>query len=125
MRLVPRERLMIKQQLEPDRIDEAQELAIYIGPIASANRVMKSAELRDTIAKKEGVIAFEMEAAGACEELPSCIVVKGICDYAGSHKNKKWQDFAAATASSVVKALLERLIQEDKASGKVVHVRRL
>ena len=42
-------------------------------------------------------------------------MVKGVCDYADSHKNKKWQDFAAATAASVVKALLERYIKTDSA----------
>lgn len=112
--LVPRERLEMKRQLEPDNIDEAQEPAIYVGPIASGDTVMKSGEDRDRIARKEGVIAFEMEAAGVWEELPCCIVVKGVCDYADSHKNKKWQNFAAATASSVTKVLLERLIREDK-----------
>jgi nucleoside phosphorylase len=43
-------------------------------------------------------------------------VVKAVCDYADSHKNKLWQDFAAATAAtaaSVTKALLERYIQRE------------
>jgi nucleoside phosphorylase len=53
-----------------------------------------------------------MESAGLWEDLP-CIVVKGVCDYADSHKNKEWQDFAAATSASVVKALLERYIITD------------
>ncbi|EJT69955.1 hypothetical protein GGTG_12132 [Gaeumannomyces tritici R3-111a-1] len=48
-----------------------------------------------------------MEGAGAWKEVP-CIVVKGICDYADSHKNKEWQDFAAATAASVAAAILDR-----------------
>ena len=112
--LVPRERLEMKRQLEPDNVDEAQEPAIYVGPIASGDTVIKSGEDRDRIARKEGVIAFEMEAAGVWEELPCCIIVKGVCDYADSHKSKKWQNFAAATASSVTKVLLERLIREDK-----------
>jgi hypothetical protein len=24
------------------------------------------------------------------------VVVRGVCDYADSHKNKKWQEYAAA-----------------------------
>jgi nucleoside phosphorylase len=65
---------------------------------------MKSAEERDRIAKIDDIIAFEIEAGGVWEEVP-CIIVKGVCDYADSHKNKKWQDFAAATAAAVMKAL--------------------
>ncbi|KAK3935913.1 nucleoside phosphorylase domain-containing protein, partial [Diplogelasinospora grovesii] len=111
--LVVRERLETKQQLERDKSDEAQEPAIYAGIVATADTVMKSGEDRDRIAMQEGAIAFEMEGAGVWEEVP-CIVVKGVCDYADCHKNKKWQDFAAATAASASKAILERYIRIDK-----------
>jgi nucleoside phosphorylase len=74
---------------------------------------MKSGEDRDMLARREGVIAFEMEGAGIWEEVP-CIVVKGVCDYADCHKSRKWQNFAAATAASTSKAILERYIQIDK-----------
>lgn len=66
---------------------------------------MKPGEHRDQIAKQRNVIAFEMEGAGVWDEVP-CIVVKGVCDYADSHKNKTWQPFAAATAAAVLKAML-------------------
>ena len=116
--LVPRARLEAKRQLERDNSDEAQEPAIYVGPVASGDTVMKSGEDRDRIAKKERIIAFEMEGAGVWEEVP-CIIVKGACDYADCHKNKKWQNFAAATAASASKAILERYIQTDKVAGAV------
>jgi hypothetical protein len=35
-----------------------------------------------------------------------CLVVRGICDYADSHKNKKWQGYAAATAAACAKEVL-------------------
>ncbi|KAK3296654.1 uncharacterized protein B0H64DRAFT_389870 [Chaetomium fimeti] len=79
--------------------------AIHVGAVASGDTVMKSATRRDKIAEKEGIIAFEMEAAGIWEHQP-CLVIKGVCDYADSHKNKKFQDYTAATAASVAKALL-------------------
>ncbi|KAF7556386.1 hypothetical protein G7Z17_g1435 [Cylindrodendrum hubeiense] len=66
-----------------------------------------------SIASDLDVIAFEMEGAGVWEEMP-CIVVKGVCDYADSHKHKGWQDYAAATAASASKAILERYIRPDK-----------
>lgn len=85
---------------------------IFIGRVGSGNTVMKSGEDRDRIASAHNIIAFEMEGAGAWDEVP-CIVVKGICDYADSHKNKAWQDFAAATAAAVTKAILGRYIIRD------------
>jgi nucleoside phosphorylase len=35
-----------------------------------------------------------------------CLVIRGICDYADSHKNKVWQPYAAATAACYAKELL-------------------
>jgi nucleoside phosphorylase len=46
-----------------------------------------------------------MEAAGLMDEF-SCLVIRGICDYADSHKNKRWQPYAAATAAAYMKELL-------------------
>lgn len=89
------------------------ELEIFVGCIGSGDTVMKSGERRDKMAKKHGIIAFEIEGAGAWDGAP-CVVVKGVCDYADSHKNKKWQRFAAATAASVTKVILAGYMQTDK-----------
>jgi hypothetical protein len=35
-----------------------------------------------------------------------CLVIRGICDYADSHKNKIWQPYAAAAAGAYAKELL-------------------
>ncbi|KAF3798540.1 hypothetical protein GCG54_00015244 [Colletotrichum gloeosporioides] len=51
------------------------------------------------------VLCFEMEAAGLMTEFP-CIVIRGISDYADSHKNDDWQYYAAATAAACTKELL-------------------
>ncbi|KAH8890224.1 purine and uridine phosphorylase [Thozetella sp. PMI_491] len=112
--LEARQRLHDKTQLEQEGSLDAQQPFLHIGAVASSDTVLKSARHRDTIARQEGVIAFEMEGAGVWDEVP-CIIVKGVCDYADSHKHKSWQDFAAATAASAAKAILERYIQTDKA----------
>jgi nucleoside phosphorylase len=44
-----------------------------------------------------------MEAAGLMNSFP-CLVIRGICDYANSHKNKQWQAHAAGTAADVMNA---------------------
>ncbi|EXM13838.1 hypothetical protein FOTG_17727 [Fusarium oxysporum f. sp. vasinfectum 25433] len=79
--------------------------AIHFGLMASGDSVMKSGEDRDKIAEAGDSIAFEMEGAGVWDNFP-CIVIKGACDYADSHKSKVWQRYAAATAAACTKAFL-------------------
>ncbi|KAJ0130816.1 hypothetical protein HZ326_26084 [Fusarium oxysporum f. sp. albedinis] len=95
--LVPRSRLEIAGACPTP--------AVHFGLMASGDAVMKSGEDRDRIAAAEGVIAFEMEGAGVWDSFP-CVVVKGACDYADSHKSKIWQQYAAATAAACAKAFL-------------------
>lgn len=102
---VPRKRLQNNERLRVPRV--------FVGRLGSGDTVLKSGQDRDRIAKEHDLIAFEMEGAGAWDEIP-CIIVKGICDYADSHKNKNWQQFAAATAASVAKALVEKYPRTDK-----------
>ncbi|GIJ90262.1 hypothetical protein Asppvi_009216 [Aspergillus pseudoviridinutans] len=79
--------------------------AVHYGTIASANQVMRHAAVRDRFARELGILCFEMEAAGLLDNFP-CLTIRGICDYADSHKNKEWQEFAAATAAAYAKELL-------------------
>ncbi|GMF68663.1 unnamed protein product [Aspergillus oryzae] len=80
---------------------------IHYGLIASGDQVIKDATTRDTIAQESGmgVLCFEMEAAGLMDQLPS-LVIRGICDYCDSHKNKSWQGYAAIVAAAYAKVLL-------------------
>lgn len=78
---------------------------IHYGLIASANQLMKDAEIRDMLAMEKDVLCFEMEAAGLMNHFP-CLVIRGICDYADTHKNKEWQGYAAMTAAAYAKDLL-------------------
>ncbi|RKK19196.1 hypothetical protein BFJ66_g17672 [Fusarium oxysporum f. sp. cepae] len=78
---------------------------VHVGLMASGDAVMKSGEDRDRVAAAEDIIAFEMEGAGVWDSFP-CIIIKGACDYADSHKSKVWQRYAAATAASCAKAFL-------------------
>ncbi|KAK6500411.1 hypothetical protein TWF481_010755 [Arthrobotrys musiformis] len=81
---------------------------IHYGLIASGNQVMKHGLTRDRLSQQKGVLCFEMEAAGLMDELPS-LVVRGICDYSDSHKNKAWQPYAALVAAAFAKELLLQL----------------
>jgi nucleoside phosphorylase len=80
---------------------------IHYGTIASGSIVMRDGKTRDQLKKDldAEILCFEMEAAGLMDNFP-CIVIRGICDYADSHKNKRWQPYAAATAAAYAKELL-------------------
>ncbi|KAI9043960.1 5'-methylthioadenosine/S-adenosylhomocysteine nucleosidase family protein [Aspergillus affinis] len=79
---------------------------IHFGLVGSGDTVMKSGEHRDTTATMHNLVAFEMEASGIWDCLP-CLVIKGVCDYADSHKNKYFQNYAATTAAACLGAFLQ------------------
>ncbi|OJJ72316.1 hypothetical protein ASPBRDRAFT_41999 [Aspergillus brasiliensis CBS 101740] len=106
--LVRRKRALTCPQ-SPERLGRTESglsPAIHLGRMGSGSTVMKSGKHRDEVAEREGIIGLEMEGAGVCSFFPS-IVIKGVCDYADSHKNKLWQDYAAATAAACTKAFLQ------------------
>jgi len=78
---------------------------VHYGLIASGNQVMREGSTRERLRKELHVLCFEMEAAGLMNNFP-CLVIRGICDYADTHKNKRWQPYAAATAAAYAKELL-------------------
>jgi nucleoside phosphorylase len=78
---------------------------VHYGLIASGNQVMRDGGTRQRLRSELPILCFEMEAAGLMDDFP-CLVIRGICDYADSHKNKRWQPYAAATAAAYAKELL-------------------
>lgn len=93
-------------EVERDSRDTADP-EIHYGTIASGSKLIKYATARDQIIADVGTdcICFEMEAAGLMNHFP-CLVIRGICDYADSHKNDRWQRYASATAAAYSKELL-------------------
>ncbi|PYI01673.1 purine and uridine phosphorylase [Aspergillus sclerotiicarbonarius CBS 121057] len=90
-------------------VEDAPKPAVHFGLIASGDTVMKSGVDRDRIARQKDIVGFEMESAGVWDSFP-CIVIKGACDYADSHKSKGWQRYAAATAAACMKAFLNHWV---------------
>ncbi|BCS29712.1 uncharacterized protein APUU_80015S [Aspergillus puulaauensis] len=87
---------------------------IHTGTIGSSDRVIKDARTRDSLAKAYGILCFEMEAAGLVDSWP-CLVIRGISDYADSHKQKQWQPYAAITAAACAGSLM--LLLDKKRHG--------
>ncbi|KAK2747592.1 hypothetical protein FQN55_004946 [Onygenales sp. PD_40] len=85
---------------------------VHYGVIASGSSVVKDGIARDSLG--EDCLCFEMEAAGLMNDFP-CLVIRGICDYADTHKTKQWQKYAAAVAAAYAKDLLGILPPKDLA----------
>jgi len=97
-----------KLVLRSVRTQDDDNPTIHYGIVASANQLMKDALLRDKFTKQNGILCFEMEAAGLMNHFP-CLVIRGICDYSDTHKNKDWQGYAAMAAAAYTKDLLRRI----------------
>ena len=92
---------------DPRTFDE-NEPVIHYGLIASGGQLMQDATIRDELTNETNVLCFEMEAAGVINQFPF-LVIRGICDYADSHKNETWQGYAAMTAAAYAKRLLSEV----------------
>jgi nucleoside phosphorylase len=94
----------------PQRTEEdLHTLVFHRGRIATGNAVIRDGELRDLIrARCDGALCVEMEAAGV-DANRRCLVVRGISDYADSHKSDIWRSYAAGNAAAFTRELLCRI----------------
>ncbi|KAL6800064.1 hypothetical protein J3E68DRAFT_448458 [Trichoderma sp. SZMC 28012] len=109
-----------KKMLEDDgNAKAAQQPSIFIGRFGSGDTHFSSAIDRDYTAQKHNIIAFETEGAGAWDEL-SCIIIKGVSTYGDGHMMsdlEAWENFAAATAASAARGLVDCYPQTDRLSS--------
>ena len=93
--------------------------AIFYGLIASANQVMKDATIRDQLAQAEGVLCFEMEAAGLMNHFP-CLVVRGMSN--PRLDLSRIPSTPSSLTSNLTRHLrLQRLAQEQSLAGVRSH----
>ena len=89
--------------------DDKDVLVFHQGRIATGNAVIQDGELRDEIgARCDGALCVEMEAAGV-DVNRQCLVIRGISDYADSHKSDLWRSYAAGRAAAFARELLGRV----------------
>lgn len=91
---------------------------VHYGKIASTNKIINDANARDRLTRNSDILCFEMEAIGLQDGFP-CLAIRGICDYADSHKNSIWRHYAAATAAAFAKELLINLPVEQPAPSDI------
>jgi nucleoside phosphorylase len=108
----------VSQQIVRPARDDLDPVVHY-GTIASGNQVMRHGGTRDRLGREFGVLCFEMEAAGLMNDFPY-VVIRGVCDYADSHKNKRWQEYAAAAAAAYAKELLSIMAPDRLANAPTI-----
>lgn len=96
-----------QESLEQDPTQAETSIPVFHqGQILSGNSVIKNAKRRDELSREFPYArCFEMEAAGVVDQT-HCLVIRGIADYADSHKNQTWQPYAAGTAAAFARELL-------------------
>ncbi|CAI6091369.1 unnamed protein product [Clonostachys chloroleuca] len=94
------------------RREKAQTRA-HLAVIASGDLLVKDENIRDQLAAR-GVRCVEMEAAGLMDTLPT-FVIRGISDYADSHKspNEEWHGYASMSAAAYTYLFLEKFRPDD------------
>jgi len=84
---------------------------VHEGRIGSADRAIRSMDVRDDLARRHDLRAIEMEGRGvgvaSFAESRDWFVVRGVSDYADHRMTKVWRQYAAAVAAAYVRALLE------------------
>ncbi|KAF2188458.1 hypothetical protein K469DRAFT_565173 [Zopfia rhizophila CBS 207.26] len=96
-------------QRPPRAEDDKNKLVFHRGRIANGNSVIQDGELRDQIsARCHGALCVEVESAGV-DVNRRCLVIRGISDYADSHKKDVWRFHAAGNAAEFTRELLRRI----------------
>ncbi|KAK6504341.1 hypothetical protein TWF506_002544 [Arthrobotrys conoides] len=83
-----------------------KDLVFHQGTILSGNSVIKRSDTRDQLSRRfHDALCVETEAFGVMED-KIYLVIRGISDYADSHKNRVWQPYAATAAAALARELL-------------------
>ncbi|KAJ1325230.1 adenosylhomocysteine nucleosidase [Microdochium nivale] len=93
--------MLVPRDPRPDSL-----LRIHFGTIASGNQVVKHAWTRDQLGVRHDALCLEMEGAALKGLDKSFLVIRSICDYADTHKNKEWQPYVAVVAVACAKEFL-------------------
>ncbi|KAI0829146.1 kinesin light chain [Hypoxylon sp. FL0890] len=89
--------------------EDVANFVFHRGRIATGNAVVRDGIRREEISKQcDGVLCIEMEAAGV-DASGRCLVIRGISDYADSHKNDLWRSYAAGNAAVFARELLGKI----------------
>jgi nucleoside phosphorylase len=84
---------------------EVQDTIVHYGLIASSHHLTRHGATRDKFAHKHGILCFETDETWL-RDAAQYLVIRGICDYADSHRSELWHAHAAAAAAAYAKEVL-------------------
>ncbi|MCB9925341.1 MAG: hypothetical protein H6822_24395 [Planctomycetaceae bacterium] len=86
---------------------------VFLGPIGSANILLKHPQIRDGLRDRFKIKAVEMEGSGIADatwhEGVGYLVVRGTCDYCNKDKGDRWQMHAALIAAAYTRSVIEAM----------------
>lgn len=89
--------------------EDAGRLIFHQGRIAIGHTAIQDGTHRDQIREEcDGALCIDTEAAGV-DASGRCLVIRGIADYADSHKNDIWRSYAAGNAAVFARELLSKI----------------
>ncbi|KAK8009153.1 hypothetical protein PG991_011704 [Apiospora marii] len=91
---------------------DAGRLIFHQGRIAVGNTAIQDGTRRDQIREEcYGALCIDVEAAGI-DASGRCLVIRGIADYADSHRDDTWRWYAAGNAALFARELLSKIPPE-------------
>ncbi|PYH42662.1 ankyrin repeat protein [Aspergillus saccharolyticus JOP 1030-1] len=78
---------------------------VHYGLIATGHHAVRHGATRDTLPYKQGVLSSETGAIGL-KDAAQYLIIRGICNYADSHRSKLWHPYAAVAAAAYAKEVL-------------------
>ena len=106
---------------DPDTVDDGEYdprangmPKIHFGAIGSGRMAIGNEQLRQDIALKFGIKAFDIEFDTVIESIfgnrkDRYIIIRGIADYKDGARKKDWQPYSALSAAAFMKSILCRL----------------
>ncbi|KAL9066017.1 MAG: hypothetical protein Q9157_007282 [Trypethelium eluteriae] len=111
----PRQKVDRSAQDSEDEIyhdSQKPRIKVHRGTIAAGEKVIRNCQERDHLAAQYNILCFETEAAGVMNDFP-CLAIRGISDYADSHKDDRWQGYASTIAAAYARELFFHMPIDD------------
>lgn len=90
------------------------ESRVHLGPVASGRMVARDDHIRQELAARLGILAYDSEYDSVLESIignrrDAFVCIRGIADYKDGTRRKDWQPHAALLAAAFAKAIIARM----------------
>lgn len=90
------------------------EPVLHVGPVAAGRGVALDDQLRQELAARHEIVAFDVELDAVVESIygnrkDQYTLIRGMADYKDGTRRKEWQQYAALMAAAVLKTVVEEM----------------